>query len=316
MKLWSIMKPRSIKPLLLGVLFFTVSFAIPAMATNTDCNTWPEGLVFVGLTDTGWQTFAVKKTGHKPKKISLNTEARTPSLSHDKKSIMYIDEMGRVKVFLLKEGKARILLEPSAQAGYAQPEYDNTNNFLYVVQLKQGKSVDTDIVRLDLTNNTIKPIVTQRSAQFEPFLANSWLYYSNVHCVVGCGKIIQELWRYHTISGMAEQLTLLGNISRQPTVDEKNTWLYFSSNAAGNYHLYRQSLMDKTLIDKTLVDKTLEQLTQGAVTDMSPVIHRDRLYFIRHDGQSTSLMCRNNRGEFSAMDLPRGVKDIRDLEMY
>ena len=89
-------------------------------------------------------------------------------------------------------------------------------------------------------------------------------------------------------------------------MDEKGDWLYFSSNAAGNYHIYRQSL----------ADKHLKQLTQGAVTDMSPAIDRDKLYFVRHDAQGARLMCRDSSGSLSAMKLPRGIKDIRDLEIH
>lgn len=292
------------------LLFIPSLWVLPTLAKSNVCDQWPQGLVFVGLTDAGWQTYAVIKTGRKPKKIDLDAEARTPIYTSGRESMIYIDEAGQVNEFSLKPRKAKTLLSPSNEAAYAQPEFDEKNNAVYVVKLKQGKSVDTDIIRVDLNTGKTKPLVIQRSAQFEPRLAQDWLYYSNVHCVVGCGKIIQEVWRYHTVSGIAEQVTLLNTISRQPTVDEQGQWLYFSSNAAGNYHIYRQTLAD----DK---NQSLEKLTEGAVTDMSPAIDQNRLYFIRHDAQGVHLMCRDNaNGEFYRMALPKGVKDIRDLEIH
>jgi hypothetical protein len=280
----------------------------PALVSAGGCDEWPQGLVFVGLTDSGWQTYTVTRAGHKPTKIELNSEARTPVYASVINALVYVDEEGQVNLYSLKEQKAEVLLSPSKEAAYAQPEFDNENNALYVVKLKQGKSVDTDIVRLDLNTGKTKPMVIQRSAQFEPQLAHGWLYYSNVHCVVGCGKIIQEIWRYHTISGIAEQVTMLNNISRQPAVDEQNGWLYFSSNAAGNFHIYRLSFEKK--------NRSLEKLTKGAVTDLSPAFDKNRLYFIRHDAQGARMMCRNNiDGETVIMELPSGVTDIRDLEI-
>ena len=289
--------------LMLYALIFSV--VVDAAA----CDGWPQGLVFVGLVDTEWQTYAVTRSGREPEKIDLNAEARTPVYLPSRGLMLYVDEAGQVNQFSLEQRKTRTLLAPSNEAAYAQPEFDHQDNAIYVVQLKQGKSVDTDIIRLDLSTGITQAAVVQRSAQFEPRLAQRWLYYSNVHCVVGCGKIIQEIWRYHTISGIAEQLTLLNSISRQPVVDGQGAWLYFSSNAAGNYHIYRQPLADK--------DAALEKLTTGGVTDMSPAVTSDSLYFIRYDSQGARLMCSKPAGEvLVSLALPPGVKDIRDLEIH
>lgn len=289
------------------VLFLFISFALPVTASENDCEYWPKGMVFVGLTDASWETYAVTKAGQAPQKIAINTEARTPLMSSKNNALFYIDEAAQVSRFSFADKKVDVLLKPSKEASYAQPEIDEDNNALYIVQLKQGNSVDTDILRLDLATQTITPFIIQRSAQFEPMLSAPWLYYSHVHCVLGCGKIIQEIWRYHTISGIAEQITLLNNISRQPAVDHNNQWLYFSSNAAGNYHLYRQSL--------TQNNAPAELLTEGAVTDTAPVIVDNKLYFIRQQAQHVALMCRTQNGELHTMSLPKGITQLRDLEV-
>jgi len=287
------------------ILFATIFATDTLLAETSNCNELPQGLVFVGLIDSVWETFVVDRPDGIANKINIDAEVRTPVLSESRDTLFYINEEGIVKSTLLKNMKDTVLLKPSLEASYAQPEYDDKNNLLYVVQLKQGKSVDTDIIRLDLSSGEIKPIVIQRSAQFEPFLSAEWLYYSNVHCVVGCGRIIQEIWRFHTVSGIAEQLTLLGNITRQPAVDENAEWLYFSSNVSGNYHIFRQSLENKKL----------EQLTKGSVTDMSPAISNDTLFFIRHDAQGSHLMCRETNGDLVAMKILKGVTALRDLEI-
>ncbi len=296
------------------VAFAIMSFIICIISTSVHavCQTWPKGMVFVGLTDAGWNTYVVTKSSSPPVKVNLNTEARTPVFSATQKSLIYIDEAGQLSRYSLATQKTVVLLKPSAEASYAQPEFDEANNSVYVVELKQGKSVDTDIIKLVLTLSKSKPkhgpVIIQRSAQFEPHHTNDWLYYSNVHCVVGCGKIIQEIWRYHITSGLAEQVTLLNSISRQPSTDQQHNWLYFSSNAAGHYHIYRQALNDKNTT-------TIEQLTQGTVTDMSPVMYQGQLFFIRQSAQQAQLMCRDNSGQVHAMTLPTGIKDLRDLEI-
>lgn len=291
----------------LSILGLSLLTLWSAALTADDCQHWPKGLVFVGLRDQGWQTYVVTKNGLPPEALPLVSEVRTPVLSSDHNTLFYIDESAQLSAFSLADNKVEVLLSPSAEASYAQPEIDEKNNALYVVQLKQGKSVDTDILRLDLTAKATSPLIIQRSAQFEPKLADSWLYYSNVHCVLGCGKIIQEIWRYHSVSGIAEQLTLLNTISRQPAVDEKNQWLYFSGNGGGNYHIYRQSLAEK--------HARPERLTEGEVTDMSPALADDKLYFIRQQAQRASLMCRTQKGELHSLPLPEGITQLRDLEI-
>lgn len=276
-------------------------------ASQNGCQHWPLGMVFMGLTERGWETYHVFSEGQAPQALSTNGEIRTPVLSSTKEALFYIDEAAQVNRFSIADKKVSRLLTATQQASYTQPETDGDNKTLYIVQLQQGKSIDTDIVALDLVTQKITTVITQRSAQFEPHLSPPWLYYSNVHCVLSCGNIIQEIWRYHLVSGQAEQITLLNNISRQPAVDQHKKWLYFSSNVAGNYHIYRQSLQQ--------TKASPEPLTQGAVTDSSPALYQDRLYFIRQQAQQTSLMCRTPQGELRSLPLPEGITQLRDLDI-
>lgn len=285
----------------------TAVLVTASAATYATCSQWPEGMTFVGLTDQGWQSYGVFDSATGPEPLDLNREARTPVMSASREAVVYLDEAGRVRQ-LSQRDRNETLLTPSPESGYAQPEWSQTDGLLYLVQLKEGKSVDTDILGFDPANGQIKPVITQRSAQFDPHSAGPWLYYGNVHCVLGCGQIIQEVWRYHTHSGVAEQITLLNAISRQPAVDEDHSWLYFSSNASGHYHIYRQSLDPENT-------SVVEPLTQGPVTDTSPAPVQDNLYFVRRQAQGSSLMCRDTSGQLHALSLPSGITDIRDLEI-
>lgn len=284
-------------------LLWTVSALLYA-----NCTQWPAGMTFVGLTEHGWQTYAVLYGSDEPSIIDLKAESRTPVMNSQQDAIAYLDEAGRVRIASLDGQRHDSWLEPSAEFAYAQPEWDRENGDLYLVRLKEGQSVDTDIVRLEPGSQLVTPVITQRSAQFEPFLADPWLYYSHVHCVLGCGKIIQEIWRYHTRSGVAEQVTLNNAISRQPAIDAPHNWVYFSSNAAGHFHIYRQSLNAGASV-------SAEPLTEGAVTDLSPAPVDDRLYFIRQQAGGSTLMCRNKAGQLTALTSPSGVTDIRNLEV-
>ncbi|GGX65954.1 TolB family protein [Saccharospirillum salsuginis] len=297
------MIPFSVRTLSVGLLLWAASNQVYA-----NCSQWPAGMTFVGLTEHGWQTYGVLDPAKGPQVFDLNAEARTPVMASQHAKLAYLDEAGNVLVASPLGNQSETWLEPSTEFAYAQPEWNRANNRLYLVQLKEGQSVDTDIVEFDPVHRSLTPVITQRSAQFEPYLADPWLYYSNVHCVLGCGKIIQEVWRYHVQSGTAEQITLQNSISREPAVDDSESWLYFSGNAAGHFHIYRQSLQEGDAA-------RAEKITHGAVTDLSPAPVDNRLYFVRRDARGSALMCRNESGQLHTMDTPAGVKDIRDLEI-
>ena len=308
----------------MGLFWVVLSMMLPihgaaaninsAVANIDDC-TWPQGMTFMGLVDDQWHTYAVLNAGKPPEVIALNTEARAPVLSMDQPTLYYMDDAAQVSAYDIQNKQSRVLLKPSSDASYTQIALDNLADNLYVVQLKQGNSVDTDILWLNTETGATQPVIIQRSAQFEPHLSGDWLYYGNVHCVLGCGKIIQEIWRYHRASGQAEQLTLLNQISRQPVADADNQWFYFSSNAAGHYHIYRQSLSSVISPAKSH-DKKAEALTEGVVTDSSPALFGQSLYFIRQQAQpspAAKLMCRNAQGELHTMPQDKEISGLRDL---
>jgi len=268
---------------------------------------WPEGSSFVGLKDGEWQLYVVAKGRDEPEYIETSSEPRTPSFHPHTGKIAYIAADGKLRELSIDGNQDRVLLRPTKKQAYTQPAYDSPGKYLYVVALKEGASVDTNILRLDPSRKKVKPVVVQRSAQFEPLAtASNHLFYSNVLCTIGCGKIIQEIWRMDLVSGDAKQLTMINSIARQPTLSPTGDWLYFSSNKSGYFHIWRLHL----------AEQNYEEITQGNVTDINPALDKEgNLYFIRRSPQGTKLLQLNTEGLLTIMKLPEGISDLRDLEI-
>lgn len=266
----------------------------------------PYGISFVGLEGTEWALYTNIQHESRLAKVPTLTEPRTPTINPETKKAIYIGADAGVNELNLNGGKTETILKAKQGHAYTQPTFDHQGNRLFVASLKEGASVDTDI--LVRKNGKWKIAIRQRSAQFEPFFHPPHsLYYSNVHCTEGCGKIIQEIWRKDLVSDIAEQITLVNAIARQPIVSHDGEWLYYSSNQAGNYHIWRMSLKNREY----------QRLTEGSVTDESPALDGEgNLYFIRHasDG-STKILKRGKNGALNEMLLPDGVENIRDLEI-
>ena len=268
---------------------------------------WPTGLSFVGLKAGHWQLYIVAPDAKEPQPVATAQEPRTPTYNPHTGKVAYIGSDASLREITLATATEQIVLNAAAKQSYTQPAYDTDGKRLFVVALREGASVATDILVLDETCQQRKAVVTQPLAQFEPrFQAPNTLYYASVSCNTGCGRIIQEIWRMDLSSGEAEQLTLVNAIARQPVLATADQWLYFASNQAGNFHLWRLNLDSGQY----------EPLTSGRVTDSNPAFDRDqRLYFLRHTPAGVQLLRRENNGTLQALTLPEPFDDLRDLEI-
>lgn len=265
---------------------------------------WVEGMSFVALSGGEWQLYVVPKGARSPQRVPTRSEPRTPTFHAATGVVAFIAADGTLHEQRLDGTAERLLLKPDAKRAYTQPVYDAAGKRLYVVELKEGASVDTDIVMLDDTRGRHAPVVTQPLAQFDPFAPTERdIYYSNVICTLGCGKIIQEIWHLDVVTGVARQLTLVNDIARQPALDRSGQWLYFSSNRAGHYHIWRVNM----------ATREYQPLTNGQVTDTNPNVDAaGNLYFIRHSRQGASLMRMAPGAQASPLELA-GIQDFRDL---
>ncbi len=280
---------------------------------ETSLDNISETLYFMGFKDNEWILFYKNPGDAHFQSIKTASEPRELYFSPEEKLVYYIDAETRLRQFMQNHASKEIILfTPSGNDSIAQLYWDKASKRLYMVKMPHGKSSEADIVVWD--KGVIKPVVRQISSQFEPYVYKQWLYYGSVHCSLDCGHIIQEIWRKNLVSGQAQQLTLLGNISRQPIVDNKGKWVYFSSNKQGYYHIWRQSLS----IDKER--HAAQQISDGDATDTDPAISSDgRLFFIRHD-QGRAFLMRKNVSNFKTskaipVALPEGVSEIRNLRI-
>ncbi len=287
------------------IVFFSMNAYFPIVVAQE--NKAKEWLYFVGLQDGHWYVFA--KIVHDKfddstfQIIKTQSEAREIYFQANKKTLIYLDAAAQLRSFSLENEKEEILLSSNPKASYAQPFVDKKGR-IYLVQMPAGESSKADIVMWYKTK--LYPSVRQLSSQFEPFVNDKWLYFGHVHCTIDCGRIIQEIWRKNTISGESEQLTLMGHIARQAIVDQQNQYLYFSSNRAGHYHIWRQRLPHSKP----------EQLTQGNTSDTDPALDKlANLYFIRHQAGKVYLMQKTVDGLLKTLTLPKNIKEIRNLRV-
>ncbi|MGR9116095.1 MAG: TolB family protein [Gammaproteobacteria bacterium] len=281
------------------LFIISLSYAAHGLAQS-----YPVGLSFVGLSNDQWAIYAAQSG--RLAKLSSASEPRTPIFHNKTQRYAYIGADASLHEVDLQNSADNIVKPSLPGHAYTQPTYDDEGKRLFVVSLKEGTSVDTDILMRE--NGRWRTAVNQRSAQFEPYFQEpSTLYYANVHCTEDCGRIIQEIWRKDLISGIAEQVTLTNSISRQPVVSKDGKDLYFSSNKSGYYHIWRLSL----------ATNTYHQLTTGAVTDENPALDGDgKLYFIRHtNNRPVAIMQWQERGEPIEIALPARISEIRDLEI-
>lgn len=288
-------------------LFFclaTINIAFANSPTNTD---W---LYFVGLKNNEWKVFAKALEGEQPfQELTTQSEPREIYLQADQQRLYYLDASSQLRRFDYSDGQDNVILKAKGKHSYAQPFVDAKSNQIFLVYMPAGESSKADIVSWN--GQQVSPVVKQLSSQFEPFVHNSkWLYFGHVHCSIDCGRIIQEIWRKNIISGESEQVTLQGHIARQPIVDAKGQWLYFSSNKAGRYHIWRQQLNVNGEISQPIA------ITQGSVSDSDPALDGEgSLYFIRRANAQASLMKLDATGELKVLTLPNGVKEIRNMRI-
>lgn len=284
----------------LALLLFSAGFCQAASL--------PRGISFIGFKDGTWNLYLVREENAPVQQVKTVSEPRAATFSLKKSAVTYVAADGTIREVSLKDGEDRILLEPDKKRAFAQPSYNADGTKLLLVDMKDGTSADTEIGMYDASKTGgVKQVTSQPASQFEPrFASDQLMVYSSVSCTLGCGKIIQEIWQKNIITETAEQITLMNAIARQPVASPDGKLIYFSSNKAGSYHIWRVPMSGGNP----------EQLTKGSVTDVSPAVAQDgRVCFIRTAATGTSMVCRSTTGKEQVVDLPAGVQNIRNLEI-
>ncbi|MEW6167765.1 MAG: hypothetical protein AB1651_08705 [Pseudomonadota bacterium] len=267
----------------------------------------PQGTSFVANVEGEWRLYVVEPIGRRLRHVLTASEPRTPAYDPGRRRVAYVAADGAVREIDLATGRDVVLANPTDELAYTQlnPGSAHLPDSWIAVGLKQGASVDTDLYRLGSASPA--PLLTQRSAQFEPSVsADGFLYYSNVHCVVACGRPIAEIWRMHLVSRQVMQLVRTNAMSREPVASPDGRWVYFSSDADGWFHLWRADAETGAL----------ERLTAGEHNDVAPAVASDNtVYFIRRGTTGGRLFRRDPGGRIGPVDIGVPAKDVRDLKI-
>ncbi len=255
---------------------------------------------FIGLERGSW-ILNVCESGQ-CRAIETEQEPRTYDYDFESNRTIYIASDKSVR--LIFDGVEKKILE-SRTDSYTDPLFMDDESVI-LVELINGNSTNTKIISIDFKGKERKTLHYQHSTALNPYCNDQKnLYYANVSCVEGCGKIIQEIWSKNLRSKEAQQLTMLNTISHQPSVDKKGHFLYFSAYTKGNYHIWKLSLREKVL----------EQITKGDVTDAFPAPYKEGVFFLRREKKSVKIMHLSHTGNLEEVTLPKAYKKIRNLKV-
>jgi len=264
------------------------------------------GNLVVGLVypEMEWKLFIQQEKGNW-ELFPTEEEPRTPVYSEESDLLVYADSRGNIRV--VDKGVERVAFAASEEHTFTQPVFDQSGNQIYVVQLKQGSSVDTDVLIGDLLSGKTRKVISQRSAQFEPFVTDEHVYYNSVSCIPpACDRIIADIWRINPVSLVAEQLTALNAISKAPAVSLDGE-LYFISDTSGRFRLHRYSKTEST------------PLTPDVGTDSSPGVTAsgDVIYINRMRSKPDTLKQWSDvSGQVSDIPTPQNVIKLRDFSTW
>lgn len=302
--------------LLLLLMLYLWSLSVQAaqvmLIVGYDGENWypyTSGLSKKNLTSDGW-----KKLSHIQNPVVITRQSKTGNyfVKTDRGDVVLYEESPDVETRTIYQNQA---------AGNNFTHLRAHDNGLLMVELKDGKSRETQIVNIDnkaLTDNqqnTLKTHVinNQLSSQFHPLLVEDTLFYAHVSCRVNCDPVIQEVWKKNMVTGRAEQITLLNATTYLHSVDQNLEFGYLSSNQSGYYHLGRINLGTGDF----------HWLTSGQSTYSYPSISEDNeLYAIQRTFSGVRLIKQNDLEKqkpegatFKIVELPDQIKKIRYLEI-
>lgn len=291
---------RKMLPHSVGLLVFALLAPLSVSALDL-----PVGMSFIGLDEEGWYIHLVEDGKTDTTRIENIENPRQVTWSPAAQRLTYIDAEGALIERDLALSKDVVLIDASNVDSYTQPMYSRQGKELWASRFHNRNSESVTIARFSKRAKGFVDVHPQRGANFDPFVDQDYLAYTHVSCVIACGSIIQELWLSELQAKVARQLTRLNAIVRHPVLDSKSNRIVFSSNYAGNYHLWETDLEGASPV----------QLTKGNVTDTNPALLPDgSIIFIRRSEKGVSLMKMIADGSLGSFDLG-SIIDMRDLEI-
>jgi hypothetical protein len=261
----------------------------------------PTGMSFVGQDAMGaWRLYRVDDA-NAIVPIATQQEPRQACVAPAAKTAVYAAADGSLRLVRWDGGRESVVAASNAQRAYTQPCLSGDGSEVYAVEMADGKSIETELVRFAQGKDPAQRFARQPGAQHDPFVHQGrWLVYAHVGCSDGCEQLLVEIWARDLVAVQARQLTLLNALSQVPVTDGKR--VVFSSNASGTFQLWEVGIDGKGQ----------RMLTSGVAQATQPALCAGSTYFIRATPQGSSIALLAPDG--SAQDIPTpGFKAVRAL---
>ena len=262
-------------------------------------------MAFLGYNGDAWLVCLTKEDGS-VKEIALEQEPHAFDYNFKRDEILYIGENGKLRLYA--KGSEREVKMPYEKSAYAQPSFSCEKDFAYAVELIDKNSKSTQIVSIDLRDDSFESVVKQNSSQFEASeLDARRLLFTNLICNRGCSKLIQEIWKKNRVTGESEQLTLLNSFSSNPSAQYDDEWIVFSSNKNDTYHIWAKNLDS---------NEASVQVTEGDYIDSFPAsLGKGSFLYVRQSENENFIMYGNIKREFYKIKLSKEYSKIRQLKV-
>lgn len=281
-------------------LLAAAALAMSAAAWGQTADRLPLDMSFVAQDASGrWTLYRVDKSGTTVR-VPTQLEPRQACVATRAGQAVYAAADGSLRLVALEGSAESVLAVSDRQRSFTQPCMSADGRDVYAVEMADGKSIETEIVRFAGTEPRVH-LARQPGAQHEPFIhAGRWLTYASVACSDGCDRLMVEIWLRDLVAGTARQLTLLNALSQGPVTDGRR--VVFSSNATGSFQLWQVK-----------VDGTdLRRISDVPANALHPALCDGTVYFVQSSPGRSALMRLASDGTAAELAVP-GLQSFRAL---
>jgi hypothetical protein len=264
----------------------------------------PPGMSFVAQDAKGDWGLYVVDARRSAVRVPTQLEPRQACVLPPGSKLVYAAPDGSLRLVTRGSTEETVIVRADSKRSYTQPCMAADGGEIYAVEMAEGKSLETEILRFGSAPEPAR-IARQPGAQHDPFVyQRRWLVYASVGCSDGCEELLVEIWRRDLLTGKARQLTLLNALSQAPVTDGRR--VVFSSNASGTHQLWQVDVDGGGL----------RKLTDGPTQAVSPALCGGAVHFVRAGPDGAALARLGEDGQVTALPVPalRSFRALRCLQ--